>query len=303
MYIIYIVDVIYKMSDFSQSKQLESRFNVDGIENDNYVDLLDEDKPIAAQKFTCISFISPEQILKQKEMFMFERFIKSWDFHKSLEKYNQFLNFLSFKYSLSYDNLSADLKEFVETERDNITNIKMEDEYKNFLDRTEEKLDKEFNTLHNFQTSIRGIKIRGSFPSQEEAELRCKILRKVDPNHDVYVGPVGMWIPFHPDAYKTGRVEYMEETLNELMSEKEKNEEQAKNEFEYRVKETKREAIAKNKKLAEKTGNTITQTVDDDGNLISVDNTNTQIEALGEDATVDDIKKELFEGDNIVTSK
>ena len=69
------------------------------------------------------------------------------------------------------------------------------------------------------------------------------------------------------------------------------------------MKETKREAIAKNKKLAEETGNKITQTVDENGNLISVDNTNTQIETLGEDATVDDIKKELFEGDNIVPSK
>lgn len=291
------------MSDFSQNRQLESRFNTDGTENDKYVDLLDEDKPIAAQKFSCISFISPEEILKQKEMFMFEHFIKSWDFHKSLEKYNQFLNFLSFKYNLSFDNLAADLKEFVDSERDNIVSMKMEDEYKNFMDRTEDKLEKEFNAKHDFQTSIRGIKIRGSFPTQEEAELRAKVLRKVDPNHDVYVGPVGMWIPFHPDAYKTGKVEYMEETLNELMSEKEKNEEQAKNEFEYRVKETKREAIAKNKKLAEETGNKITQTVDENGNLISVDNTNTQIETLGEDATVDDIKKELFEGDNIVPSK
>ena len=291
------------MSNFSQNRQLESRFNTDGTENDKYVDLLDEDKPIAAQKFSCISFISPEEILKQKEMFMFEHFIKSWDFHKSLEKYNQFLNFLSFKSHLSFDNLAADLKEFVDSERDNIVTMKMEDEYKNFLDRTEEKLEKEFNAKHDFQTSIRGIKIRGSFPTQEEAELRAKVLRKVDPNHDVYVGPVGMWIPFHPDAYKTGKVEYMEETLNELMSEKEKNEEQAKNEFEYRVKETKREAIAKNKKLAQETGNKITQTVDENGNLTSVDNTNTQIETLGEDATVDDIKKELFEGDNIVPSK
>jgi len=291
------------MSDFSTNRQLESRFNQDGTENEKYVDLLDEDKPIAAQKFSCISFISPEKILKQKELFMFEHFIKSWDFHKSLEKYNQFLNFLSFKYNLSFDNLAADLKEFVESERDNIVSMKMEDEYKNFLDRTEEKLEKEFNAKHDFQTSIRGIKIRGSFPTQEEAELRAKVLRKVDPNHDVYVGPVGMWIPFHPDAYKTGKVEYMEETLNELMSEKEKNEEQAKNEFEYRVKETKREAIAKNKKLAEETGNKITQTIDENGNLISIDNTNTQIDALGENATVDDIKKELFEGDNIVPSK
>ena len=50
------------------------------------------------------------------------------------------------------------------------------------------------------------------------------MLREIDPNHNVYVGPVGMWMPFEPDAYKTGRVEYLEEELNQLMHEKNKNE-------------------------------------------------------------------------------
>ena len=34
-----------------------------------YVDLLDEDKPIAEQKFVCLSFISPEYVIKNKELF------------------------------------------------------------------------------------------------------------------------------------------------------------------------------------------------------------------------------------------
>ena len=38
-----------------------------GKKNPKYVDLLEEDKPIANQKFACISFVSPENILKQKE--------------------------------------------------------------------------------------------------------------------------------------------------------------------------------------------------------------------------------------------
>jgi hypothetical protein len=61
-----------------------------------YVDLLEEDKPIAGQKFTCISFVSPENILKKKEIYYFEEFLKSWDFNKSMEKSIQFLNFLSY---------------------------------------------------------------------------------------------------------------------------------------------------------------------------------------------------------------
>ena len=43
--------------------------NPDGSLNKNYVDLLDEDKPIAGQKFACMSFISPENILKDKKIY------------------------------------------------------------------------------------------------------------------------------------------------------------------------------------------------------------------------------------------
>ena len=40
----------------------------------NEVDLLDEDKPIAQQKYVCLSFISPENIIKKKEEFYLESF-------------------------------------------------------------------------------------------------------------------------------------------------------------------------------------------------------------------------------------
>jgi hypothetical protein len=277
--------------------------NADGTENPKYVDLLDEDKPIAGQKFACLSFISPEQILKQKEMYFFEHFLKKWDFSKSMEKFLQFLNFISFKYHVDFEKLTNDFKEFSKDEKDNLVATTLEDEYKNFMDENEEELQKKFDEQFKFQTSIRGIKVRGVFPTQQEAELRCKMLRQADPNHDVYVGPVGMWVPFHPEAYKTGRVEYMEETLNELMSEKKKNEEKAKDEFDKRVKEAKEKAIEDNKKKAEESGNKLTQTITKEGELVSVANMNTQEGAMGENATLEDVRKELFEGENIVTDQ
>ena len=55
-----------------------------------YVDVLDEDKPISGQKFVCVSFISPEKIIKQKEVFIFEQFLKQWDMNKSLKNSNNF---------------------------------------------------------------------------------------------------------------------------------------------------------------------------------------------------------------------
>ena len=93
----------------------------------------------------------------------------------------------------------------------------------------------------------------------------------------------------------------MEETLNELMSEKKKNEEKAKDEFDARVKEAKQKAIEDNKKKAEESGNKLTQSITKDGDLVSVANMNTQEQTMDSNPTVEDVRKELFEGENIVT--
>ena len=47
----------------------------------------------------------------------------------------------------------------------------------------------------------------------------------------------------------------------------------AKEEFDKRLKDTKRKAIEENIKLAEKSGNVLTQTMDEEGNLIGVKET------------------------------
>ena len=278
---------------------------LNGKENPKYVDLLEEDKPISGQKFVCMSFVSPDKVLKQKEIFLFEEFLKNWDFNKSMEKFLQFLNFISFKYNISFEDLNTDFKDFIQEEKSNLSKSNLADDYKTYLDNNEDELQKKFDVQNNFQTSTRGLKIRGVYPTQEEAELRCKMLREIDSNHDIMVGPVGLWMPWDPEAYKTGRVEYMEEELNQLMHEKYKNETNAKTAFEQRVKETKQKAIEENIKKAEKSGNTLSQTIDQNGNLIGVNNTNTTEFALGESENIStaDICKELFDSENVVIGK
>jgi hypothetical protein len=123
----------------------------------------------------------------------------------------------------------------------------------------------------------------------------------------VYVGEVGLWMPFHPEAYKTGRVEYMEDTLNQLMSEKKTNEAEAKVEFDKRVRETKENAILDNIKKAEVSGNKLTQTINDQGNLVNVATADGASSTFGipskEDSllTSDDIHNSIFEVDNVIT--
>lgn len=281
----------------------QNKMNADGSENPKYVDLLEEDKAISGQKFVCVSFVSPENILKRRELFMFESFLKDYDFSKSMEKFSQFLNFVSYKYNLNFETLMGDMQEFVKSEKDDLKTTNIYDSYKNFLDNHETELDDEFNKQNNFQTSVRGLKVRGSYSTQEEAELRCKLLREVDPNHNVYVGPVGVWMPWEPEAYKTGRVEYLEDELNQLMHEKNVNEAKAKQEFEKRIQETKRKAIEENVKLARESGNKLTQKLDKEGNLVGVNNTMEEDLKQLDDTSSESIKKALFEGDNIVRKK
>ena len=291
------------MSKNNSKKGFERKLKKDGSTNKKYVDLLEVDKPIAGQTFGCFSFISPETILKQRETYYFEEFLKQWEMNKSMEKFHQFLNFLSFKYKLQFEEVIKDFETFVKEERETIVSSSVENDYKTFLDAKEEELEKNFNVKHNFQTSVRGFKARGNFSSQEEAELRAKLLRETDPNFDVFVGPVGMWLPWEPEAYKTGRVEYMEEELNQLAHEKKKNEEIAKTTFEQRVKDTKQKAIDENKKNAEKHGNVLTQDIDNEGNLVGVGNTTIEQNITNETISVADIRSELFDGDNVVVGK
>ena len=239
-------------------------------------------------------------------MFYFEKFLKNFEFKKTFEKYTQFLNFIAYKYNVDFDKLTKDMEEFVEEEKSNLFLTTLDDEYKSYIDAKEEDLEKEYNQLHEFQTNTRGLKVRGVFGSQEEAEMRCKMLRQEDPNHDVYVGPVGMWMPFHPEAYKTGRVEYLEKELNELMAKKKENDETSKDQFKKRVQDAKKKAIQENIEKASKEGNKLMQSIDEEGNLVNADRMDVPGKNLlfgdpeNDDTATADLRKELFESEDVI---
>ena len=93
---------------------------------------------------------------------------------------------------------------------------------------------------------------------------------------------------------------------------KEKNEDNAKKEFDKRVKEAKEKAIEENKKNAEKSGNKLTQTINSKGELVSVKNLSADDgdadaaedeEEESENVTLDDIRKQMFDTENVVIDK
>ena len=296
-------------SKFAQPQQHHSnkfvKKNKNGKPNPKYVDLLDVYKQIDGQNFGCFSFITPEKILKQKDAYYFEQFLKSWELSKSMDKFSQFLHFVSYKYNISLENMTKDYEEFVKDEQAELRKTEMDSDFKTFVDKNEERLENDFNIQHNFQTSVRGFKCRGLYATQQEAELRCKMLREIDPNFDIFVGPVGQWLCWDPEAYKTGRTEYMEDELNQLMTEKTKNETFAKSAFDQRIKESKQAAIEENIKNSAKTGSSLTQGIDEDGNLVGINNGSTVEASLmaNDSISVADIRSELFENDNIVLTK
>ena len=232
-----------------------------------HVDLLDEDNSIAGQKFCCLSFVSPERIIKNFEEFKFGKFIDQYEWERTADVYIRFVQYLSYKYDVAFDEMVRDLAEFREAEKEKLQGSSCAGHYKTYCEQNEDELLTQFSKDNDFQTAVRGVKVRGSYESLEEAQKRAEWLRKRDPHHSIYVGQVGMWMPFHPDAYKTGRVEHLENELNTLMHEKMKNETEAKEHFDERVKAAKQKAIEENMSKAEATGNKLTQRLDDDGKL------------------------------------
>jgi len=254
----------------STKKPFETKTQKDGSENPNYVDLLNEYPTIPSQTYGCYSFVSPEKIIKQKEMYFFEKFVKQWNFTKSVSQFSDFLQFLSFKYNLKVENLMEDFKQFVQEEENMLKSQDVVGDFATFVEKNEDYLNESFQKEHGFQTSVRGFVNIGNFPTSEEAEMYAKKIRESVPHHDILVGRNFVWTPLDPDAYKTGRIEFMEEELNQLHHEKLKNEQKAKEDFDKRVFETKKKAIEKNVELAKKSGNVLTQTMDENGNLIGV---------------------------------
>jgi len=84
-------------------------------------------------------------------------------------------------------------------------------------------LDLEFSEINDYKTSMRGVKVRGIYESLREAKKRAEMLRKKDPNFNVFVGQVGYWLPWDPEASDVHDQEYQEGSLNELMKKYQEN--------------------------------------------------------------------------------
>ena len=184
------------------------------------IDVLEQDTEIRGQKFVCLSFVSPEDVLIAKEPFMFNKFTT----HFAKEMTDMFGNLKEyFKDNttvLETLNLVRERYEYV----CNDTGIQREFEF--FKEKNNASLETEFLERNSFKTTIRGIKVRGSYETFDEAKARVEAIRKVDTNFNVYVAQVGCWCPWSPYPNALQDQEYAETSLNTLVKAYVENEEQ-----------------------------------------------------------------------------
>jgi hypothetical protein len=76
----------------------------------------------------------------------------------------------------------------------------------------------------NFTCNTRGVKVRRSFPSYEEAQLWSKVLQRKYPNDNIVIGKMGCWLPWDPSDHLMENVEYANQQLNEIMRKYKENE-------------------------------------------------------------------------------
>jgi hypothetical protein len=215
-------------------------------------DFLEEDPEVPGQKFALLSFLSPEKVLADKNLYFFEKFLNVYEFNartKAIEAYvMNTVRKINAKLDAEADALDAKdlsgaadvcrqsrirvdelMNEFQAFSKENekeLRGSKLKEAYDDFLYVNRSKLEDEFFTKNEFRTTVRGLKVRGVYSSQPEAVARSKKLQRTDPLHNIFVGEVGKWLPWDPEPSDVPEQEYAEDQLNTLMKKYKENEEQ-----------------------------------------------------------------------------
>ena len=151
------------------------------------IDYLEVDETIPGQNYVCLSFVSPESLIDSKEGFKVAKFLQSVCKDKDMD----------FK--------------------------KVMEQYKDFSYKFQDELQKDFDEQNDFKTNIRGLKVRGTYNTKDEAEKRAKKLQTLDSDFHVFVGQVGYWLPWDPCADKIEDESFVNSQLNDMMEKYKEN--------------------------------------------------------------------------------
>lgn len=219
-------------------------------------DYLDEDPEIPSQKYVLLSFISPENVLQSKEKFMFEKFLADYEIQFKIKSLEEFLGTTILGINRKLDAITEEFEKagastealdtiraqrvpvetflemyqtYLRKYKKEVTRVAIDEAFKDFQFREGAKLEDEFHSANNFQTTVRGLKVRGVFANPKEAEARAKKLQRSDTVHNILLGEVGKWLPWDPSPNGIKDHVYAQEQLNNLMQSYKQNEENVEN--------------------------------------------------------------------------
>ena len=235
-------------------------------------DFLEEDPEIRSQKFVLLSFLSPENVLENKDQFFFAEFVKQYEIDYKIRNLETFLvsvvRGINDKLTAEADrmesqttdlsgasaicrkarlNMGSILETYSTYVKDNdavIRKTTIKEAYDDFLFKNQTKLEEAFFAKNDFKTTIRGLKVRGVTGTHGEAVAMSKKLQRNDPIHNIFLGEVGKWLPWDPKPHQVQEQEYAEDQLNTLMK-RYKDNEDAKDKF---VTEQRQESVKSAKK-------------------------------------------------------
>ena len=208
-------------------------------------DYLDVDKPLPGQNYYCVSFISPDKVLAQKENFMYYHYERAINkrLHTMIDETVSKLIDSSKDGNIDVADIISLKKSITNSAKEyDVTYEQFKDKLEDFKFQNEEKIGEEFDKTNNFKTSVRGVKVRGVFDTRREADVRAAVLQRQDALFDVFVGQIGYWCPWDPNAQKIDDIEYMNNDLNKLVKEYKSNE--AKKDMFYQEQKTQRQKDA-----------------------------------------------------------
>ena len=208
-------------------------------------DFLEEDPEIRSQKFVLLSFLSPENVLENKDQYFFGEFLKQYEIDYKMRNLETFLVSVvrGFNDKITQEadrleaaspdlsgaaaicrksrfNLAGTLELYQAYVKDNDTAIKkttIKEAYDDFLFKNQTKLEEAFFAKNDFRTTMRGLKVRGITGTHGEAVAMSKKLQRNDPIHNIFLGEVGKWLPWDPKPHQVQDQEYAEDQLNTLM--------------------------------------------------------------------------------------
>jgi hypothetical protein len=151
-------------------------------------DFLDTDPPLRGQNYAVLSLLDPHDVVLRKEAWFFQRFLEAG----ITGELRQLLGLLKARYPKD----TADIASLEDRHAYLFDPIALEGQYNHYVTANAKELEDEYLEKNDYQTSMRGIKIRGVFDTLREAQIRAEVLKRKDPVHNLYLCQVGVWCPW-----------------------------------------------------------------------------------------------------------